>query len=638
MTKVLLCCMPFGPADWPHLGLSLLKAELEESGIGCDVRYFSMDFARQIGKKFYISLAEDDPSYKTLVGEWIFTPTLYGMESGKINDYLFRAQAQDPDYFTDETLKRVSSAQSLTEPFLQGCVDLLDWESYDIIGFSSNTQQQIASLALAKRIKLRSPDKRIIFGGNNVEDEMGLEVLRMHAFVDYICLGEGDTLLPELANQLNGKRPIKDIPGLAYRKNGQVCSVNSKTFSSVDLNSLPFPNFDDFFRQYLAVFGDENWRGDLPFETSRGCWWGENKQCTFCGSSKQWIHHRQKSTQRTLDETEYLVQRYEPRAIFVNDLTAPRNINSFLSELIKRKPDLKMLYELRAGMSKNQLEKMKQVGVDFMLVGIESLSTPILNLMNKGTSMLSNIQTLKWCRELGINVMWNILYGFPLEKSSNYQAMSDLFPALVHLNPPSFITRINLLRFSPHFCESARYGFNNVQPSIFYKYIYPKASTTSLWNLARFFDFEYTDGHDPDTYIIPVQHAVNTWRKNSLTSILTFVDDGEVLRLFDYRPIAKQKVRLLTGLERGLYLACDRQQTLKRLRQRVTKDRDEKDIIANILSKMADEKLMVSENQSYLSLAVDIGRHIQPEKRASVSDQFCISLSHALMGTNPAGA
>jgi ribosomal peptide maturation radical SAM protein 1 len=628
--------MPFGPADWPHLGLSLLKAELEKSGAICDVRYFSMDFARQIGKRFYISIAEDDPSYKTLAGEWIFTPALHGMGNVRLEDYLNQVQAQEPDFFTTELLDQIDGAQSLAEPFLEDCLDHVDWEGYDLIGFSTNTQQQIASLSLAKRVKDRWPEKKIIFGGNNVENEMGLELLRMHDYIDYVCLGEGDTLLPELAHQLYSKGEPRDIPGLAYRKNEQIISTNSKPHPHVDLDSLPFPNFDDFFRQHLAIFGEDGWRGDLPFETSRGCWWGENKQCTFCGSSRQWIRYRQKSTQRTLDEIEHLVRRYEPRTLFANDLTIPRNMNHLLSELAKSKPNLKLVCELRAGMSKPQLEQMKQVGVDFVLIGIESLSTPTLKLMSKGTSSLLNIQTLKWCRELGIKIMWSIMYGFPLEKASDYQAMADLFPLFVHLDPPSFITRINLLRFSPHFSEPEKYGFVNVRPSVFFGHVYPTASTTSLWNLARFFDFDYVDGRDPDAYIIPTQHAVDKWREVSLTSVLTYVDDGEHLRLFDTRPIGKHKVHLLTGLERELYLLCDQQRALKGLHQRYSMDLDKKDEVAKILTRMVDERIMVSENLLYLSLAVDIGRHIQPEKRADVSDQFCIALSHALMGTKPA--
>ena len=30
----------------------------------------------------------------------------------------------------------------------------------------------------------------------------------------------------------------------------------------------------------------------LPFESSRGCWWGQKSQCTFCGTNQDAISHR----------------------------------------------------------------------------------------------------------------------------------------------------------------------------------------------------------------------------------------------------------------------------------------------------------------------------------------------------------
>ena len=48
------------------------------------------------------------------------------------------------------------------------------------------------------------------------------------------------------------------------------------------------------------------------------------------------------------------------------------------------------------------------------------LSTHVLKLMRKGTSMLQNLRLLKWCRYYGIEVAWNLIWGFPGETEEDY--------------------------------------------------------------------------------------------------------------------------------------------------------------------------------------------------------------------------
>ena len=53
MKKVLLLSMPMGALERPSLGLSLLKARLDELGVECDVRYLTFAFAEFIGQGNY---------------------------------------------------------------------------------------------------------------------------------------------------------------------------------------------------------------------------------------------------------------------------------------------------------------------------------------------------------------------------------------------------------------------------------------------------------------------------------------------------------------------------------------------------------------------------------------------------------
>ena len=53
MKKVLLLSCPFGALERPSLGLSLLKARLQEESIACDVKYLGFPFADHIGVENY---------------------------------------------------------------------------------------------------------------------------------------------------------------------------------------------------------------------------------------------------------------------------------------------------------------------------------------------------------------------------------------------------------------------------------------------------------------------------------------------------------------------------------------------------------------------------------------------------------
>jgi ribosomal peptide maturation radical SAM protein 1 len=634
MSRVLLCWMPFGPAYRPHLGLALLKAELAQAGIDCDIRYFSLDFVRRVGKDLYVPLAEDGWPYVTMAGEWVFAAALFGPQHVDPGSYLRWARERAPGYFTEEVMDRILDAQSQAEPFLEDCLEDLDWEAYDVVGFSSGPQQNNASLALAQRVKQRWPEKSVIFGGHSVQGVMGVELLRTFGFVDYVCLGEGDLLLPEFVRRLRAGRPLDDIPGLALRRNGQVHGTDPRLAAVLDLDSLPYPDYDDFFEQRRALSGrDDDWGGALFLETARGCWWGERQPCAFCEAAGHRVGYRTKSSQRAWEEMEYLADRHDARVLINIDYTAPRDFGSLLSEIEKRKPPWKVYYELRATETKERLAQIKQAGVDEVQIGIESLSTPILRLMDKGTTALTNIRVLKWCRELGITVYWALMWGLPLEEPAEYQRMADLMPSLAHLTPPSDLGYMSLYRFSPHFREPARYGLANVRPAAAYPYVYPGVSEAALKNLACLFDYDFADGRDPATYVEPTWEAIGAWHTAAPTSLLAYVDDTQRLRLFDTRPAARQPVRALSGLERALYVACDQQQKLKGLSRRFAPGDAESGGLQRVLDRLVEERLMVSEGQTYLSLAVDVGRHLKPEQRAQVSDEFCLTLAHALMGT-----
>ena len=69
--------------------------------------------------------------------------------------------------------------------------------------------------------------------------------------------------------------------------------------------------------------------------------------------------------------------------------------------------------------------------------------------MGKGTTVIQNIQLLRWCAELGVRPSWNILYGFPGEDPAEFEEAAQLMPRLFHLSAPSVVLPFRIDRFSP---------------------------------------------------------------------------------------------------------------------------------------------------------------------------------------------
>jgi ribosomal peptide maturation radical SAM protein 1 len=196
--------------------------------------------------------------------------------------------------------------------YLDWLMETIDWSQFEVVRFTTTFQQNIASFALAARIKREFPSIKLLFGGANFEGEMGVELVRSITSVDYAIIGEGDCAFPEFLIALQEGRDPAEVPDVTCRRNGTVVEPRKwPPFAQMD--DLPVPDYDEFFERAKAL--ELLPRGprrivDIPFESARGCWWGEKHQCTFCGLNGLGIAFRAKSSGRVLEELSELTRRY----------------------------------------------------------------------------------------------------------------------------------------------------------------------------------------------------------------------------------------------------------------------------------------------------------------------------------------
>ena len=65
------------------------------------------------------------------------------------------------------------------------------------------------------------------------------------------------------------------------------------------------------------------------------------------------------------------------------------------------------------------------MGVDWFVIGIESGSQRILDLIRKGTTVEQNREAIRICREVGIKVFGTFMLGLPTETPDESKATID---------------------------------------------------------------------------------------------------------------------------------------------------------------------------------------------------------------------
>jgi len=611
--------MPFFVVDRPSLGLSLLKSGLSAIGVESKVYYLNLIFEEMINPEILDEL--DRFPVVDLVQEWIFCEAMWGENEKRDTQYIeevikartWEHRIHKKTQVKSDFFEKVQECRSQIPRFLEHCLHEIPWSRFQIVGFSSKFQQQISSLVLAKLLKRHFPHLTIVFGGFNCQDQMGLSLLKNFPFVDAVCSGEGDNAFPEFVlNHLNGGHS-KSIPGMLQRHELNKVNLNTLTLIE-DLDGLSFPDFSDFFEQRLR-----NDRGSprnlvLAIEGSRGCWWGEKVHCAFCGLNGKTLRFRCKSERRFLDEILWLIEEYGryTREIHAVDCIFPKTyMESVLPELKRLNLNVKLFYEIKANLKKDELRLCKESGLLTFQPGIESLNTKHLKMLRKGVTALQNIQLLKWCSQFGVHPGWNYLYGIPGERVEDYNGIVELTSAIIHLPPPHppGHQRIRFDRYSPYLSQPERYGLSNLRPYPSYQYIYPDLDPVSLRQLAYFFIGDFDGQEDIEKYASMIQAVIQDWIDHYQKTALFSLDFDDRLLICDFRPCALEPIHLLVNGARMLYLACDTIRSFQYLKNFVPTVNGEKmdEIELNqLLDHLLKKKLMISENNKYLSLAVSL--------------------------------
>jgi len=227
------------------------------------------------------------------------------------------------------------------------------------------------------------------------------ESLRDFPEIDYIIRGEGEQTLVELIRALGNAKGIAEVRGLSFKNNGSVVHTPPRPLIE-DLDSLPFPAYHflgkNIEKYHFAMMAGSNTRY-LIMEGSRGC----NFRCSFC---TQWRHWggtwRTKSAKRIADEMEHLHTDLGGQFLWLTDdnFDYARRGKALWLELRDRRFSKEIVWFLQARMDdivKHQdlVAKLRGVGNNWILMGVESDSPERLKEFRKGVQMSPAAQAVK---------------------------------------------------------------------------------------------------------------------------------------------------------------------------------------------------------------------------------------------------
>ena len=610
--KVALVAAPWTLFNRPSIQIAVLKAYLDRHLAEVPVTALNLfvDIAEKTGFETYHALSQ-----RTWLAECVYAALLYPERSAQIKAW-FERQARTTPGLKDKAFERlVEDVAGATDDVL----NQVDWKAFDLMGFSVSLCQLTATLYFIEKTKKINQDAVVVVGGSTFSGPRARDYLDAFESIDFIVSGEGELPLQGLIQGLNsgrGGEAIADIPGVVGRSRP---AAPKNAFAQLpSLETLPVPDFADYFERLNRFAPERRFFPSLPVEASRGCWWQRTSSgdgtrgCAFCNLNLQWQGYRKKAPLQVAGEIDTLTTRHQTLSIVFTDnvMPAAREGDLFdrLGGLCK---DLRLFGEIRADTPFTALQRMQRSGLHEVQVGIESLSNCLLRKMNKGTTVIQNLEIMKHCETLGLVNRSNLIVGFPGSSENDVEETMRTLDFALAYQPLKTVTFWLGLE-SPVWRSYRNYKIKSVYNHPGYRVLFPEETAADLTFVIQSYRGDVSAQR---RLWRRVEKKVRSWHRDYTAlraepfegPILGYRDGGTFLIVKQRRPGNAAVTHRLTGLSREIYLYCHTNRSIRRILNKFPGLTEDK--LMPFLRMMVDKRLMFGQDRRFLSLASPVKAH-----------------------------
>jgi radical SAM superfamily enzyme YgiQ (UPF0313 family) len=270
----------------------------------------------------------------------------------------------------------------------------------DLVGITAYTCDVRRAKEVLREVKKFDAKIKTVVGGHHATILPADFAL---PFVDSVFIGMADDSFKQFVNLMDAGRDVRETNNIALVKDNELYFTEQKPFAA-NLDLIPFPA-RDLTRHYRKHYRDSVKNITGLIVTSRGCPY----RCTFCAC---WKIMKGKYITRS---PESVVAEYAglPEEIdlvcFADDNTLHGTGRAWrLISLIKERGIKKrfMMYARTDLIVSHPdlVESLRDIGLEYLLVGVESFKDEELKKLNKKVAAQTNIEALQILRKLGISV------------------------------------------------------------------------------------------------------------------------------------------------------------------------------------------------------------------------------------------
>ena len=340
-----------------------------------------------------------------------------------------------------------------------------DWKP-DFIGISIIITELEQTKIIMGIIREILPDVQVTFGGPWPSANPEESIKKIGA--DFVVIGEGELIFPELIDNINKGLSAESIPGTASMVNGHVKINKGRYLTEEELNSLPFPAWellDNKLYANIPSFATVGCRPYMSIVTSRGCPY----LCAYCHHTMGKVF-RKRSAESVIAEIEEICFKYRFKEYEIVDdcfnLDRER-MSAILVGIRDRLDDVKLHFPngLRSDMIEPEdMLLFKQAGTVSVVFAIETSSPRLQKMIRKNLNIEKATRAINASVQAGIYSSGYFMLGFPTEtyeeasETVDFAADSVLHRAFF-FNPIPF-AGTELAKMAVDFLKNKNYIFN----------------------------------------------------------------------------------------------------------------------------------------------------------------------------------